>query len=98
MKKFQVTITESDFKFGEMAEHVVDTINIAGETILDAIKNLRKYTDYCYDDQALVEWINSGDEWNAVVDDEFLLDLICEEDGKYYVMLAECMEFEFKEI
>ena len=99
MKNFQVTITEVNFKCGEYAEQVIATLKIPGATILDAIKSLRKSTpDYCYSDRELVEWINSEDGWDAVVDDEFIMDLVFEDDGKYYVMLSECMEFEFKEI
>ena len=60
---------------------------------------MRKFApDYCYGDEELVEWINSEDGWDAVVDDEFIMDLVHEEDGKYYVMLGENLEFVFEEI
>jgi len=99
MKNFQVTITEVNFKFGGYAEQVIDTLDFPGATILDAIKALRKFApDYCYGDKELVEWINSEDGWDDVVDDEFIMDLVHEEDGKYYVMLSENMEFVFEEI
>ena len=99
MKNFQVTITEFNYKFGDYVEQVIDTLEIPGATILDAIKALRKFApDYCYGDEELVEWINSEDGWDDVVDDEFIMDLVHEEDGKYYVMLSENMEFVFEEI
>jgi hypothetical protein len=100
MKKFNVTVTEFANRFDNYTETVLDQLVIEAEDILSAIKQLRSIgSDYCYNDQSLVEWINSEDGWDAVVDDEFLMDMIHEErHGLYYVQLAEEIEFEFSEI
>ncbi len=94
MKKFAVTIKEFSY-----STQVVSRRTVYALDILDAVKQLRVKSEWCYNDKNLVEWINTRDEWDVPVDDAFLSELICEEDpGVYYAMLAECMEFRFKEI
>ena len=94
MKKFQVTIKEFSY-----STQVVSRRTVHAPTILDAVKQLRTKSEWCYNDKNLVEWINTRDEWQVPVDDAFLSELITEDDpGVYYAMLAEQIEFRFKEI
>ena len=92
MKKFAVTM--EDFETGKVSKTKIDALDI-----LSAVKELRKISKLCYNDKDLIEWHNTSDEWDAPIDDEFLTELIDEEEpGVYYAMLAEDMEIQFKEI
>ena len=94
MKNFRVTIKD----FSDDVQ-VVSRSNIEAINIVDAVKKLRATSKWCYDDETLVQWINSEDEWNVPIDNDFLLDLIeHEKPGVYYAMLAEEMEFKFVEV
>jgi hypothetical protein len=67
---------------------------------LDLLKKVRRrFSEYCYSDKKLVEWIEGSDNWDKQVDDEFLLELISEGDDKMFNLdLAEDMYFECVEI
>jgi hypothetical protein len=92
MKNFAVTI--EDFETGKVSK-----TKINAPDILSAVKEIRKKSKLCYNDKDLIEWHNTSDEWDAPIDDEFLTELIDEEEpGVYYAMLAEEVEFQFKEI
>ena len=92
MKNFAVTI--EDFETGKVSK-----LKINAPDILSAVKEIRKKSKLCYNDKDLIEWHNTSDEWDAPIDDEFLTELIDEEEpGVYYAMLAEEVEFQFKEI
>jgi len=97
MKTFAVTIKECGF----YQTTVVSRRKIKAINVLDAVKQLRAKSEWCYNDTDLVKWINSGDEWDAPVDDKFLSALIQEDDdtdGVYWAMLGEEIEVKFKEI
>jgi len=54
-----------------------DVIEMLAENKLDLLKKIRRrFSELCYDDKTLVEWIEDGDNWDREVDDKFLLELI----------------------
>ena len=82
-------------------EEVLDRVKMFAEDKLDLVKKIRRrFYTRCYDDKKLVEWIESSDNWNRQVDNEFLLDLICDgENGNDFgIMLAEDMYFDCVEL
>ena len=83
------------------AEEIYDRVKMFAEDKLDLVKKIRKhFYTFCYNDKNLVEWIESSDNWDRQVDDEFLLELICDgENNEFHLMLAEdiyvdCVELE----
>jgi hypothetical protein len=92
MKTFAVTIYQTT----AVSRRKIKAINV-----LDAVKQLRATSEWCYNDKDLIEWINTEDEWDVPVDDEFLSALVQEDDdidGVYWAMLGEEIEVKFKEI
>jgi hypothetical protein len=82
-------------------EEVLDRVKMFAEDKLDLVKKIRRrFYTRCYNDKNLVEWIESSDNWDRQVDDEFLLDLICDgENGKDFgIMLAEDIYFDCVEL
>ena len=97
MKKYLV---ECGYAFRE-AHEVYDKVEMFAEGKLDLVKKIRRrFREFCYDDKSLVEWIESSDNWNRQVDNEFLLDLICDgENGNDFgIMLAEDVYFDCVEL
>ena len=96
MKKFKV---EYGYAFSGGIEKYED-VEILAENKLDLLKKVRRrFRDLCYDDRDLVEWIESGDNWDREVDDEFLLGLI--DDDRYEsfgLLLAEDIYFDCIEV
>ena len=93
-------LVEVGYAFRE-ANEVYDTVKMFAEDKLDLVKKIRRrFYTFCYNDKNLVEWIESSDNWDRQVDDEFLLDLICDgENGKDFdIMLAEDMYFNCVEL
>ena len=82
------------------AEEVYDRVKMFAEDKLDLVKKIRRrFYTFCYNDKNLVEWIESSDNWDRQVDDEFLLELICDgENNEFYLMLAEDMYFDCVEL
>ena len=77
-----------------------EDVEILAENKLDLLKKIRRrFRDLCYDDRDLVEWIESGDNWDREVDDEFLLGLIDDvRHGSFGLLLAEDIYFDCIEV
>jgi hypothetical protein len=78
---------------------VIDNVIIEAKNELDLIKKVRSnFRDYCYDDKDLVEWIESGDNWDREVDDKFLSECIDKGDSELHLALAEDIYFDCVEL
>jgi len=95
MREFKLEI---GFAFGGGV--VESGIEMFAEDKLDLLKKVRRrFSEYCYSNKELVEWIEGSGDWDKQVDDEFLLELISEGDGPMFNLdLAEDMYFECIEI
>jgi uncharacterized protein YciU (UPF0263 family) len=99
MRKFKV---EYGYAFSGGIEEY-DVIEMLAENKLDLLKKVRRrFRELCYDDRDLVEWIESGDNWDREVDDEFLLGLIDDDIyssfGSFGLLLAEDIYFDCVEL
>jgi hypothetical protein len=105
MRKFKV---EYGYAFRQACDKY-DVVEILAENKLDLLKKVRRrFSELCYDDKTLVEWIEDGDNWDREVDDKFLLELIddirCDsvDVGTFSLLLAEdiyfdCIELSFND-
>jgi hypothetical protein len=95
MREFKLEI---GFAFGGGV--VESGIEMFAEDKLDLLKKVRRrFSEYCYSNTELVEWIEGSDDWNKQVNDEFLLELIIDvDDTTFNLALAEGVYFECSEI
>ena len=95
MREFKLEI---GFAFGGGV--VESGIEMFAEDKLDLLKKVRRrFSEYCYSNKELVEWIEGSDDWDKQIDDEFLLELIIDvDDTTFNLALAEGVYFECIEI